>query len=79
MPEAITTLATVWSLISFANAVHNDEMDVYINGKQVAETTPAQIIQKGEERREQILLAAQEHRDRILLDHNQRILSQTNL
>ena len=58
----------------FKNAIliaKEEDVDVYINGNQVTETTPAQIIQEGERRREEILIAAQEHR--------QRILSQTTL
>ena len=71
MPDAISTVLTVLTIFNTIQYLQEEDVDVYINGNQVAETTPAQIIQKGEQRREEILLAAQEHR--------QRILSQTTL
>jgi uncharacterized protein (DUF427 family) len=71
MPEIVTTIASIITIFNFVHQVQNDEMDVFINGNQVAETTPAQIIQEGEQRREEILIAA--------LEHRQRILSQTTL
>jgi uncharacterized protein (DUF427 family) len=71
MTEIVTTIASIITIFNFVHQVQNDEMDVFINGNQVAETTPAQIIQEGEQRREEILIAA--------LEHRQRILSQTTL
>jgi hypothetical protein len=71
MPEIVTTIASIITIFNFVHQVQNDEMDVFINGNQVAETTPAQIINDGEQRRQEILMAA--------LDHRQRILSQTTL
>ena len=71
MGELITTIASIITIVTFAQKVQDNEMDVYINGNQVAETTPAQIIKEGEQRRQEILLAA--------LEHKQRILSQTTL
>ena len=71
MPDAISTVLTVLTIFNAIQYVQEEDVDVYINGNQVAETTPAQLIQEGEQRREEILLAAQEHR--------QRILSQTTL
>ena len=71
MPEALSTVLTVLTIFNAIQYIQEEDVDVYINGNQVAETTPAQIIQEGEQRRQEILLAAQEHR--------QRILSQTTL
>lgn len=71
MPELVTTIASIITIFNFVHQVQNDEMDVFINGNQVAETTPAQIINDGEQRRQEILIAA--------LEHKQRILSQTTL
>ena len=71
MPDAISTVLTVLTIFNAIQYIQEEDVDVYINGNQVAETTPAQIIHEGERRREEILIAAQEHR--------QRILSQTTL
>ena len=71
MPELITTIASLITIVNFVQQVQDEEMDVYINGNKVAETTPAQIIEEGEQRRQEILIAA--------LEHKQRILSQTTL
>ena len=71
MPDAVSTVLTVLTIFNAIQYVQQENVDVYINGNQVAETTPAQIIEDGEKRRQEILLAAQEHR--------QRILSQTTL
>ena len=71
MTELITTIASIITIVNFAQKIQDPEMDVYVNGNQVAETTPAQIIEHGEQRRQEILLAA--------LEHKQRILSQTTL
>ena len=71
MPEIITTIASIITIINFVQKVQDEEMDVYINGNKVAETTPAQIIEEGEQRRQQILVAA--------LERKQIILSQTTL
>lgn len=66
MPELITTLASIITVFNFVQAVQEDEMDVYINGHQVAEQTAETIINEGEQRREQILLAAAERKEYIL-------------
>ena len=71
MPEAVQVVLTVLTVFNAVQYVQQEDVDVYINGNQVAETTPAQIIKEGEQRRQEILLAAQEHK--------QRILSQTTL
>jgi hypothetical protein len=71
MPEAVQVVLTVLTVFNAVQYMQQEDVNVYINGNQVAETTPAQIIQKGEQRRQEILLAAQEHK--------QRILSQTTL
>ena len=71
MPEIITTIASIITIVNFVQRVQDEDMDVYINGNKIAETTPAQIIEEGEQRREQILLAA--------LERKQIILSQTTL
>ena len=71
MPEVLSTVLTVLTIFNAIQYVQEEDIDVYINGNQVAETTSAQIIQEGEQRREEILLAA--------LEHKQRILSQTTL
>ena len=71
MPDAVSTVLTVLTIFNAIQYVQQENVDVYINGNQVAETTPEQIIEEGEQRRQEILLAAQEHR--------QRILSQTTL
>ena len=70
MPEAITTLATVWSLMTFATAVHDGEIDLYLNGNKIA--------QEQQERRKEIIEDAQERQHEILLA-SQRVLSQTTL
>ena len=46
MGELITTIASIITIVTFAQKVQDNEMDVYINGNQVAETTPAQIIKE---------------------------------
>ena len=71
MPEALSTVLTVLTIFNAIQYIQEEDVNVYINGNQVVETTPAQIIQEGERRREEILVAAQEHK--------QRILSQTTL
>ena len=71
MPDAVSAVLTVLTIFNAIQYVQQEDVDVYINGNQVAETTPEQIIQEGEQRRQEILIAAQEHK--------QRILSQTTL
>lgn len=66
MPEAVQVVLTVLTVFNAIQYIQQEDVDVYINGNQVAETTPAQIIQEGEQRKQEILLAAQEHRERIL-------------
>jgi len=71
VPDAVSAVLTVLTIFNAIQYVQQEDVDVYINGNQVAETTPEQIIQEGEQRRQEILIAAQEHK--------QRILSQTTL
>ena len=68
MPEVVTTIASIITIFNFVHQVQNDEVDVFINGNQVAQQvqTAEKIIDKGEERREQILFAANERREYIL-------------
>ena len=46
MPEAVQVVLTVLTVFNAVQYVQQEDVDVYINGNQVAETTPAQIIQK---------------------------------
>ena len=66
MPEAVQVVLTVLTVFNAVQYIQQEDVDFYINGDQVAETTPAQIIQEGEQRRQEILLAAQAHKERIL-------------
>jgi hypothetical protein len=70
MGEAITTIASVITIFNFVNQVQEGEMDVYLNGKQIAEERI--------ERREEIIQDALERSEQILLANN-RTISTTHL
>jgi vacuolar-type H+-ATPase subunit H len=73
MPDAISAVLTVLTVFNTIQYVQQEDVDVFINGNKVAETTPAQIIQEGEQRKQEILLAAQEHQQRILSQTRRRL------
>lgn len=74
MPEALSTLATVISLFTVVNYVQDENVDVYLNGQQVAQ----KLEQRRQDRRDDIINQAIERQQEILLA-NQRVISQTKL
>lgn len=75
MPEALSTLATVMTIFSIATYAQDQNVDVYVNGNQIAQTE--QHVQR-QTRRDQIINEALERQQQILLA-NQRTISQTHL
>lgn len=76
MPEALSTLGAILTVFSVAQYVQQENIDVYVNGQQVAQQEQTQ--RKEKTRGEQILENAIARREQILLA-NQQVVSQTNL
>ena len=52
MPDAVSAVLTVLTIFNAIQYVQQEDVDVYINGNKLVETTPEQIIQSGEQRRQ---------------------------
>lgn len=73
MPEALSTLGAILTVFSVVKFVQQEDVDVYINDKKVAEHQPLTPQQKREQRRIEILNEAIARREQILLANNQAI------
>jgi len=78
MTETVSTILTLFTILSYTTVTQNEEVDVYINDKKVAEHQPLTPQQKREQRRVEILNAAIARREQILLANN-RAVSETQL